>query len=96
MLSRTHGQTASPTTAGKEMANVTDAGIRGTTLIAKSADLPWFSCKTLMATAAVKVQDFHSMCVIATQKINCRLCLVKKFRKEGIEKILMEQTQKAS
>lgn len=57
------------------------ARIRGTTLIAKSADSPWFSCKTLMATATAKVQDFHTMCVIATQKINCRLCLIKKLPK---------------
>jgi len=57
------------------------ARIRGNTLIANSADSPWFSCKKLMTTATAKVQDFQSMCVIFAQKINCRLCLVKKLPK---------------
>ncbi len=53
------------------------ARIRGATLIADTVDAPWFSCKKLMAKATVKVQDFRTMCIIATQKINCRLCLIK-------------------
>ena len=54
------------------------ARIRGTTLIAHSADAPWFSCQRLMETATARIQNFQAMCVIAAQQINCRLCRVRK------------------
>ena len=62
------------------------ARVRGATLIANSADSPWFSCKKLMATATAKVQDFHAMRAIAAQNINCRLCLIKKSPKDRHQK----------
>lgn len=57
------------------------ARIRGNTLIANSAESTWFSCKILMQKAIVKVKDFKVMCIIAKQKIDCRLCLIKKSSK---------------
>ena len=54
------------------------ARIRGTTLIAHSADSQWFSCKKLMATATKHVKNVNDLCIIAAQKIDCRVCLVKK------------------
>jgi hypothetical protein len=69
--------------------------IRGTTLIADSAESPWFSCKKLMHRATARVKDFNAMCIIATQKISCRLCLVKKLSKGRHRKNIDGTTKKS-